>query len=331
MSDLQNIPSIQNQKVLVTGGAGFIGSHLVDRLLELKNEVVCLDNFSTGYRKNLQQALKNPSFTLKEGDIRQPDTCREAVKGVKIVFHQAALGSVPRSLKDPVTTNEVNVGGFVNMITAAMEANVQRFVYAASSSTYGDHPGLPKVENLIGQPLSPYAVSKYVNELYAQVFGKSYGMETIGLRYFNLFGERQDPDGAYAAVIPLFIKSILRGGSPVVNGDGTHSRDFTYVENAVEANLLAASTNNPTALNQVFNVAYGEATSLIQLADKLIQLLAPHLQNKMISITFGPERHGDIRHSLADISKAKAILGYNPVYNLDDGLKKALQWYINNI
>ncbi|WP_017730050.1 SDR family oxidoreductase [Nafulsella turpanensis] len=331
LADLQQLPQIQNQKVLVTGGAGFIGSHLVDRFLELGNEVVCLDNFSTGFRRNIEQALQNSLFSLVEGDIRHLDTCRELMTGVDFVFHQAALGSIPRSLKDPVTTNEVNVNGFINVLMAAKEAGVKRFIYAASSSAYGNHQGLPKVEDQIGQQLSPYAVSKYVNELYAKVFGSAYGMETIGLRYFNLFGERQDPNGAYAAVIPLFIKCILRGESPLINGDGTHSRDFTYVENAVEANILAATTNNPAAINEVFNIACGESTTLVQLIDYILQFLQAHLPDKEISITFGPERPGDIKHSLADISKARTILGYEPAYNVEKGLGKALSWYMAHI
>ena len=320
---------IHHQKVLVTGGAGFIGSHLVDRLLADGNEVVCLDNYSTGRAANLQQAIKSPRFTFLKGDIRRYETCQQAVQGVTYVFHQAALGSVPRSIKDPVTTNEVNVGGFVNMLTAAKEEGVKRFVYAASSSTYGDHPELPKVENNIGDPLSPYAVSKYVNELYAQVFGQVYGLETIGLRYFNVFGERQDPNGAYAAVIPRFIMAVLKGESPVINGDGTHSRDFTYVENAVQANLLAASTTNPEAINEIFNVAFGESTTLVQLVDYIVDILVPLIKNTdSISIKFGPERTGDIKHSLADIEKARNLLGYQPQFNVREGLEKTVRWYL---
>ena len=322
---------IHQQKVLVTGGAGFIGSHLVDRLLADGNEVVCLDNYSTGRAANLQQAIKSPRFTFLKGDIRHYETCRQAVQGVTYVFHQAALGSVPRSIKDPITTNEVNVGGFVNMLTAAKEAGAKRFVYAASSSTYGNHPELPKVENNIGDPLSPYAVSKYVNELYAQVFGQVYGLETIGLRYFNVFGERQDPNGAYAAVIPRFIMAIIKGESPVINGDGTHSRDFTYVENAVQANLLAASTTNPEAINEIFNVAFGESTTLVQLVDYIIDILVPLIKNiDSISIKFGPERTGDIKHSLADIEKARSVLGYQPQFNVREGLEKTVRWYLEN-
>ena len=331
MSDKIPYNSIKGQKVLVTGGAGFIGSHLTDQLLADGNEVVCLDNLSTGKEKNIQEAVKNSRFTFLEGDIRHFETCLKAAEGVTIVFHQAALGSVPRSIHDPVTTNEVNVGGFVNMLTAAKEAGVKRFVYAASSSTYGNHPDLLKTENVIGQPLSPYAVSKYVNELYAQVFGQVYGLETVGLRYFNVFGERQDPNGAYAAVIPRFIKAVLESESPLIHGDGTHSRDFTYVANAVQANILAASVNNPAAINEIFNVAYGEATTLVQLADHIIKFLLPHIKGtKSISIKFGPERPGDIKHSLANINKAKELLNYNPPYSIEEGLKKAVLWYMSN-
>ena len=331
MSEVKISHKNRKEKVLVSGGAGFIGSHLTDRLLAEGYEVVCLDNFSTGKEFNLREAQTKLHFTFIEGDIRNFEVCKKAVEGVKTIFHQAALGSVPRSIKDPVTTNEVNVGGFVNMLTAAKEAGVKRFVYAASSSTYGDHPELPKVEHTIGQPLSPYAVSKYVNELYAQVFGQVYGLETIGLRYFNVFGERQDPEGAYAAVIPRFIKAVMEGESPIINGDGTQSRDFTYVENAVQANLLAASTTNPAAINQIFNVAYGEATTLIQLVDYIITFLLPHLpKSKSISIKFGPERPGDVKHSLANIEKAREILEYHPKFSLEKGLKKTVEWYLNN-
>ena len=331
MSEVQIPPKNRKEKVLVSGGAGFIGSHLTDQLLAEGYEVVCLDNFSTGKEFNLREAQTKPHFTFIEGDIRNFDVCKKAVEGVKTVFHQAALGSVPRSIKDPITTNEVNVGGFVNMLTAAKEAGVKRFVYAASSSTYGDHPELPKVEHTIGQPLSPYAVSKYVNELYAQVFGQVYGLETIGLRYFNVFGERQDPEGAYAAVIPRFIKAVMSNESPLINGDGTHSRDFTYVENAVQANILAGSTTNPAAMNQIFNVAYGEATTLIQLVDYIITFLLPYLpESKSISIKFGPERPGDVKHSLANIEKGREILKYQPQYSVEEGLKKTVEWYLNH-
>lgn len=320
---------IYKQKVLVTGGAGFIGSHLVDHLLAAGNEVVCLDNFATGRQQNLEQAFRNKNFCFIEGDIRQLETCREAVKGVQHVFHHAALGSVPRSINDPVSTNEVNVGGFVNMLTAAKDAGVKRFIYAASSSTYGNHPGLPKVENLIGEPLSPYAVSKYVNELYAQVFGRTYGMETIGLRYFNIFGERQHPEGAYAAAIPRFITGFMKGESPLIHGDGTNSRDFTYIANAVQANLLAASTQNPEAINQVFNIAYGEATTLNELTQTIISLLSKQFPTvKEVRIQYGSERMGDIKHSLANIERAKSILDYKPLISTKEGLERCVKWHL---
>ncbi|WP_017733397.1 SDR family oxidoreductase [Nafulsella turpanensis] len=323
--------TLPKQAVLVTGGAGFIGSHLVDRLLAAGKRVVCLDNFSTGTKRNLEQALQNPNFTLISGDIRHYETCRKAVEGISYIFHHAALGSVPRSIHNPVPTNEVNVGGFVNMLTAAKEAGVKRFIYAASSSTYGNHQGLPKVEELIGQPLSPYAVSKYVNELYAQVFGQVYGMETIGLRYFNVFGERQDPEGAYAAVIPRFIKALINGESPLINGDGNHSRDFTYIENAVQANLLAAATEKPEAINQTFNVAYGQATTLNKLMDHLRELLSPYRPEvRFIPTHYGPERAGDIPHSLASIDKARKLLGYHPEFSIREGLQKTVEWFFEN-
>jgi UDP-N-acetylglucosamine 4-epimerase len=332
LSEKEFTHSIHKQKVLVTGGAGFIGSHLVDSLLAAGNEVVCLDNFATGRKQNLEQAYRNKNFQLIEADIRQLDTCREAVKGAQFVFHHAALGSVPRSINDPVSTNEVNVGGFVNMLTAAKDAGVKRFIYAASSSTYGNHPGLPKVENLIGEPLSPYAVSKYVNELYAQVFGRTYGMETIGLRYFNVFGERQHPEGAYAAAIPRFITGIMKGESPLIHGDGTNSRDFTYIENAVQANFLAASTRNPEAINQVFNIAYGEATTLNELTQTIMELLAEQNPSiREVDIKYGPERIGDIRHSLANIERARSILGYKPLVNIREGLQKCVKWHLQQV
>ncbi len=329
MSNSAFTHSIYRQKVLVTGGAGFIGSHLVDHLLAADNEVVCLDNFATGRRQNLEQALGNKNFHLLEGDIRQLTTCQEAVQDVQYVFHHAALGSVPRSINDPVSTNEVNVGGFVNMLTAAKDAGIKRFIYAASSSTYGDHPGLPKVENLIGEPLSPYAVSKYVNELYAKVFGRTYGMETIGLRYFNIFGERQHPEGAYAAAIPRFITALSKGEPILIHGDGSSSRDFTYVSNAIQANLLAASTSNPEAINQVFNIAYGEATTLNELTQAILELLSKQFPTvKEAPIQYGPERIGDVKHSLANIDRAKSILGYKPLFNIKTGLEKCVKWYL---
>ncbi len=321
---------IQNKKVLVTGGAGFIGSNLCEDLLKFNNKVVCLDNFSTGYRKNISSFLSNPDFYLIDGDIRNFADCQTAVQGVDIVLHQAALGSVPRSLDDPATTNEVNVSGFLNMLIAARDAGIKRFVYAASSSTYGDSEDLPKVEELIGKPLSPYAVTKYVNELYAQVFGLSYGMETIGLRYFNVYGRRQDPDGAYAAVIPKFIQQFMNYESPIINGDGSYSRDFTYIDNVIQMNHLAATTENKSIIGQVFNTAVGERTTLLEVT-QLIRHYLGEFDPKIstVEIKFGPNRQGDIPHSLASVDKAKQLLGYEPSHDLESGLKESLNWYFN--
>jgi len=317
-----------SSRILVTGGAGFIGSNLIETLLKQDNTVVCLDNFSTGKRENIEPFLSNRAFTLVEGDIRNPDDCRKAMTGVEFVLHQAALGSVPRSINDPITTNDVNIGGFVNMLVAARDAGIKRFVYAASSSTYGNHPALPKIEENIGRPLSPYAVTKYVNELYAGVFAELYGMEIIGLRYFNVFGKRQDPDGAYAAVIPKFIKSLIQGIPPVINGDGSHSRDFTYIDNVVQVNQLALLTNNPEALNTVYNVAFGENASLNELYNYLTGFLS-RFDPKIAGIkpVYGPARKGDVLHSLASIDKASRLLGYHPEYSLRSGLEQAIQWY----
>lgn len=315
-------------KVLVTGGAGFIGSNLCEKLLFLGHQVVCLDNFATGHRRNVEPFLVNPNFTLIEGDIRNLEDCTQAVRGVDYVLHQAALGSVPRSLKDPITTNEVNISGFLNMLVASRDAGVKRFVYAASSSTYGDSVVLPKVEDQIGKPLSPYAVTKYVNELYADVFSKAYGLETIGLRYFNVFGRRQDPDGAYAAVIPLFVKKLMAHESPVINGDGENSRDFTYIDNVVQMNLLALTTTNSLAVNSVYNVAFGERTTLNQLVGYLKEFLAEYdSEISNVEVVYGPNRAGDIPHSLASIERAKTLLGYHPKFNLRDGLKEAVRYY----
>lgn len=323
---------LQNKNVLVTGGAGFIGSNLIEELLKNGNQVTCLDNFSTGHEKNITNFLNNTNFCLIEGDIRAYEICKIAAQGVDYVFHQAALGSVPRSINDPLTTNEVNISGFINMLQAAKEAKVKRFVYAASSSTYGDHPALPKVEEEIGNPLSPYAVTKYVNELYAQVFSKTYGIETIGLRYFNVFGKRQDPDGAYAAVIPKFVKSFILKESPVINGDGTHSRDFTYVDNVVQANLLAAASENPTAANKVYNVAFGSQTSLKELVETLKSLLSVYdPEINQIEVRYGTDRIGDIKHSLASVEKAKKLLGYSPRFSVIEGLKASVEWYFNTL
>lgn len=323
---------IQNKKVLVTGGAGFIGSNLCEDLLKYNNEVVCLDNFSTGYKHNIIEFLGNPNFRLIDGDIRDLMTCKRACEGMEIVLHQAALGSVPRSIKDPATTNEVNISGFMNMLIAARDAGVKRFVYAASSSTYGDSENLPKVEDIIGKPLSPYAVTKYVNELYAHVFGLNYGLECIGLRYFNVYGRRQDPNGAYAAVIPKFVAQFMRYETPVINGDGSYSRDFTYIDNVIQINHLAACTENKIAIGEVFNIAVGERTTLLQLTE-LLKMYLSEYDPKIaeVEIQFGPERKGDIPHSLASVMKAKELLDYEPTHCLKDGLKVAVEWYMASI
>ena len=322
---------ISNKKILITGGAGFIGSNLCGYFLE-HNEVVCLDNFSTGHRHNIEQFLSNPNFTLIEGDIRNLETCEKAVLGIDFVLHQAALGSVPRSINDPITTNEVNVSGFLNMLIASRNANVKRFIYAASSSTYGDSEKLPKIEEVIGKPLSPYAVTKYVNELYADVFSKTYGMETIGLRYFNVFGRNQDPNGAYAAVIPKFVAQFLNHESPVINGDGNFSRDFTYIDNVIQMNELAMLTENKSAINTVYNTAFGERTTLNELVNALKEFLAAY-DNEIanVSIIYGENRVGDIPHSLASIEKAKKLLNYQPKFSMREGLKEAVKWYWNNL
>lgn len=321
-------------KILVTGGAGFIGSNLCEYLLKEGNKVRCLDNFSTGKPENVLSLLSNypDRFELIVGDIRNIEDCNKAVEGMEYVLHEAALGSVPRSIKDPITTDQVNIGGFLNMLVAARDAGIKRFVFAASSSTYGDSKTLPKVEDVIGKPLSPYAVTKYVNELYADVFARTYGMEYIGLRYFNVFGRRQDPNGAYAAVIPLFVKKFMNHESPNINGDGEYSRDFTYIDNVIQMNMLALTTKNPDAVNQIYNTAYGERTTLNQLVDALKEYLSeydPGIAN--IEATHGPNRVGDIPHSLANVDKAKELLGYNPEFSMKEGLKEAVKWYWDNL
>jgi UDP-N-acetylglucosamine 4-epimerase len=355
---------IENKKVLVTGGAGFIGSNLVDRLLEQNNTVICLDNFATGKRENLANALQHPAFTLIEGDIRNYEDCQKAVEGCDYVLHQAALGSVPRSIADPMTSTDVNIGGFVKMLHAAKEANVKRFVYAASSSTYGDHPDLPKVEHKIGNALSPYAITKYVDELFAKNFSDIYGIETIGLRYFNVFGRRQDPNGAYAAVIPKFVSALIKHESPQINGDGSYSRDFTYIENVIQANQLAAITptkaikqkqvdyyiqiktknfssskeeyprnegevvEKSETLSEIFNIAFGERTSLNQLAQILKDNLSkfdPAIADVLFK--YGENRQGDVPHSLASIEKGNSLLEYQPEYSVKQGLEEACEWY----
>lgn len=321
-------------RILITGGAGFIGSNLCESFLQDGHTVVCLDNFSTGHRENIEHLFDKYSdrFTLIEGDIRDIETCQKAVEGQDYVLHEAALGSVPRSIKDPATTNAVNISGFLNMLIAARDAKVKRFIFAASSSTYGDSQSLPKVEDHIGRPLSPYAITKYVNELYADVFARTYGMEYIGLRYFNVFGRRQDPNGAYAAVIPLFVKKLMQHEAPNINGDGEYSRDFTYIENVILMNKLALSTSNKDAINQIYNTAFGERTTLNQLVQYLREFLSEYdVAIADIEPTHGPNRQGDIPHSLASIEKAKHLLGYNPQYSMRDGLKEACQWYWENL
>jgi len=311
-------------KILVTGGAGFIGSNLVEHLLakETVTGVTVLDNLATGSLKNLEAFREHPKLRFVEGDIRDYSACLQACSGIDLVSHQAALGSVPRSINDPLTTNAVNITGTLNVFTAARESGVQRVVYAASSSTYGDHPGLPKVEDRIGNPLSPYAVTKYVNELYARVYSSIYGLELIGLRYFNVFGPRQNPAGPYAAVIPLFINAVLNNEPPRINGDGEHSRDFTYVANAVQANDCALFTQNQEALNTVYNIAFGERTTL----NELFQHIKEIAGSDLVPI-YGEARSGDVLHSLADISKARTALGYDPAVSVREGLKKAVEWY----
>lgn len=322
---------LSGKKILVTGGAGFIGSNLCEVLLSKNVNVVCLDNFSTGNKDNISGFLNNPNFLFIEGDIRKIEDCLKATAGVDYVLHQAALGSVPRSIKDPITTNEVNISGFLNMLVACRDNNVKRFVYAASSSTYGDSKKLPKVEDEIGKPLSPYAVTKYVNELYADVFGKTYGMELIGLRYFNVFGKRQTPEGAYAAVIPKFISKLINLESPTINGDGTNSRDFTYIDNVVQANLISLVADK-SSTNEVYNVAFGARNSLQELSVVLKELLSKY-NSEISTIGFknGPNRSGDIPHSHADISKAKKLLNYNPTHSLREGLTESIEWYWKNL
>lgn len=313
--------------ILLTGGAGFIGSHLLAALLneERVSHLRLLDNFSTGYRKNLSRFLDHPKFECIEGDITDYDTCLQAMQGIDLVSHQAALGSVPRSIADPVLTHATNITGTLHIYTAAKEAGVKRIVYAASSSTYGDSASLPKIESVIGKPLSPYAVTKYVMELYADVFARAYGIDFIGLRYFNVFGPQQSPQGAYAAVIPLFMEAVLNNVAPVINGDGSYSRDFTYIENVVDANIRALFTDNAEALNQVYNIAYGESTTLLQLFEMICEIAGSDLQAQ-----FGPFRLGDIPHSLANIDKAKLHLQYQPVVSVKEGLRKAFTWYKEN-
>lgn len=322
---------------LVTGVAGFIGSNLLETLLKLNQTVVGLDNFATGYQKNLDEVQSLVSaeqwqrFSFIEGDIRNFADCQKACTGVDYVLHQAALGSVPRSLADPITTNEVNISGFLNMLTAARDAKVKSFTYAASSSTYGDHPGLPKVEDKIGKPLSPYAVTKYVNELYADVFARSYGFKSVGLRYFNVFGRRQDPDGAYAAVIPKWTASMIKGDTVFINGDGETSRDFCYIDNTVQANILAATTQNEEAINQVYNVAVGDRTTLNALFNAIKSALSDNGITYEQQPTYRDFRPGDVRHSQANVNKATSLLGYEPTFNISQGINQAMAWYVKSV
>lgn len=320
------------RKILVTGGAGFIGSNLCEELVKKGNYVVCLDNFSTGRIENIQGLLDNNRFKLIEGDIRNLDTCLKAVNGVDVVFHEAALGSIPRSIDDPITTNAVNISGFLNMLVAAKNAKIDRFIFAASSSAYGDNETIPKVEDTIGKPLSPYALTKYVDELYAHVFSITYGLKYIGIRYFNVFGRRQDPNSVYAAVIPLFIKKILKHEQPIINGDGSNSRDFTYIDNIIHINMLALETLSPKAFNQIYNGAGGENTSVLELEQLITKNLSAY-DNCIDCIVpiFGPNRIGDVKHSKASISKARELLGYTPVCTFEDGLKKTIYWYLTNL
>ena len=324
--------AITKTTILITGGAGFIGANLCEYFLSKGYFVVCFDNFATGHKHNIDEFLLHENFKLIEGDIINLEQCKNAVIGVDYVLHQAALGSVPRSINDPITSNEVNVSGFLNMLVASKDAGVQRFIYAASSSTYGDSESLPKVEDKIGKPLSPYAITKYVNELYAEIFSNTYGFETIGLRYFNVFGRRQDPNGAYAAVIPKFVMQLMKHESPVINGDGNFSRDFTYIDNVIQMNELAMLTQNPEAINTVYNTAYGDRTTLNDMVSYLKEYLSEFDSAIAgIDVIHGPNRVGDIPHSLASIDKAKRLLNYTPEYSFQDGLKEAVKWYWNNL
>lgn len=324
--------SFNMEKVLITGGAGFIGSNLCEYFVEQGLQVTCLDNFSTGFRHNIQPLLGKPNFHLIEGDIRDLATCQAAAAGQDYILHQAALGSVPRSINDPLSSNEVNVGGFLNMLVAARDAGVKKFIYAASSSTYGDSRELPKIEERIGKPLSPYAVTKFVNELYAEVFSTTYGIDCIGLRYFNVFGRRQDPKGAYAAVIPKFVIQFMNYESPVINGSGDYSRDFTYIDNVIQMNEKALRSNSESPQSQVFNTAVGDRTTIREMAELLRDYLSaydPRIAD--VSLTFGPVRAGDIPHSLASVDKAKEVLGYRPTHDLKEGLREAVKWYWGNL
>ena len=329
---MKSIKKLSGKKILITGGAGFIGSNLCEELLALKVEVICLDNFSTGKKQNIEYLLKNNNFKLVEGDIVDYKTCLQSTKNIDYVLHQAALGSVPRSIKNPLATNEVNVGGFLNMLYASVENNVKKFVYAASSSTYGDSKTLPKVEENIGRPLSPYAITKYTNELYADLFNKIYGIETVGLRYFNVFGKRQDVNGPYAAVIPKFISALMDNKSPIINGDGSFSRDFTHVDNVVQMNLLVLLKDLSQESNRVFNTAIGERTTILELFKKIRSSLGQfEIKINEIEPKFGNIREGDVPHSMASIEKAVNIFGYNPKVSIDEGIDKTVEWFYNFI
>ncbi len=327
-----NFDKLKEKKILVTGGAGFIGSNICKTLVDLNADVYCLDNLSTGHKSNIECLINRKNFKFLQGDITDLKTCQFSCQNMDFVLHQAALGSVPRSIKDPLTTNNVNITGFLNMLISSRDNNIKRFIFAASSSTYGDSKSLPKLENIIGKPLSVYATTKYVNELYAENFNKLYDLDTIGLRYFNVFGPNQDPNGPYAAVIPKFINKLIKYESPIINGDGSFSRDFTYVDNVVNMNLLALCSENKNSLNQIYNTACGERTSLV----KLVELLKGFLSKwddkiNDVQIKFGPEREGDIPHSLASIEKSKKLLKYNPKYSIELGLKVSIDWYWNNL
>ena len=318
-------------RILVTGGAGFIGSNLCDVLLSSAHQVHCLDNFITGKLENIAHLIEQPNFTLYEGDIRSLTACQTAMKGCDLVVHLAALGSVPRSINDPLTSNSINIDGFLNIIHTAKELGIKRFVFAASSSTYGDSEALPKMEDIIGKPLSPYAVGKYVNELYAHVYALNFGLSFIGLRYFNVFGKRQDPNGPYAAVIPKFIDQLLNNESPIINGDGTNTRDFTHVENVIQATMLAIENKNPLAENQIYNVAFGESTSLIALTEAIRSSIQEKKPGILLpNCTFGPYRKGDIPHSMASIEKIKSLLGYRPLVSVHEGIAKTVDWIISS-
>ena len=329
---MKELNYLRNKFILVTGGAGFIGSNLCEFLLNLKCKVRCLDNLSTGYMHNINSLMSNNNFEFLNGDIRDLEVCQKACLNIDFVLHQAALGSVPRSINDPITSNEVNVNGFLNMLVASRDNKVKRFIYAASSSTYGDSTTLPKIECNIGKPLSPYAITKYINELYAENFKHMYNLDSVGLRYFNVFGRKQDPNGAYAAVIPKFISQLIHGVSPIVNGDGSFSRDFTHIDNVLNMNYLALTTKNSNALNQVYNTAVGDSTTLVQLINLLKKYLSDfNININKIKIIHGPNRIGDIPHSLASVAKASKMLKYIPSVNIENGIQKSIHWYWNNL